>query len=99
MDVNPALLDLDDIQSYYGKSHIIQGVSLQVHRQECLALLGRNGAGKTTTLRSIMGLVPPRGGRIVFDGRQISGLKPFEISRLGIAYVPVSYTHLTLPTN
>jgi branched-chain amino acid transport system ATP-binding protein len=88
VDMNPALLQLENIQTYYGKSHIIQGVSFQVNRKECLSLLGRNGAGKTTTLRSIMGLVPPRGGRIVFNGRDLQGLKPFEISRLGIAYVP-----------
>jgi branched-chain amino acid transport system ATP-binding protein len=88
VDMKPALLDLEDIQTYYGKSHIIQGVSFQVHSQECMALLGRNGAGKTTTLRSIMGLVSPRGGRIIFAGCNLSGLKPFEISRLGVAYVP-----------
>jgi branched-chain amino acid transport system ATP-binding protein len=82
------LLQLEDIHTFYGKSHIIQGVSFNVQAQECVALLGRNGAGKTTTLRSVIGLVPPRGGRIVFNGKPINGLKPHEISRRGIGYVP-----------
>jgi branched-chain amino acid transport system ATP-binding protein len=88
MGVNPAMLQLEDVHTFYGKSHIIQGVSFNVRKKECLALLGRNGAGKTTTLRSIIGLVPPRSGRILFNGRYLQGLKPFEISRLGIGYVP-----------
>jgi branched-chain amino acid transport system ATP-binding protein len=88
MDLNHALLQVEDIHSYYGKSHILQGVSLAVLPQECLTLLGRNGAGKTTTLRSVIGLVAPRSGRILFKGRPISGRPPFEISRLGIGYVP-----------
>jgi branched-chain amino acid transport system ATP-binding protein len=88
MGLNPALLQVEDIHSYYGKSHILQGVSFAVLPQECLTLLGRNGAGKTTTLRSLIGLVAPRSGRILFKGRPISGRPPFEISRLGIGYVP-----------
>jgi branched-chain amino acid transport system ATP-binding protein len=88
MDLNRALLQVEDIHSYYAKSHILQGVSFAVHPQECLSLLGRNGAGKTTTLRSVIGLVAPRSGRIVFKGQPINGRQPFEISRLGIGYVP-----------
>lgn len=88
MDVTPSMLKMEDVHTYYGKSHILQGVSFQVRAQECMAVLGRNGAGKTTTLRSIIGLVPPRKGRISFNDRPINGLRPFEISRLGIAYVP-----------
>lgn len=88
MGLNPALLEVEDIHSYYGKSHILQGVSFAVLPQECLTLLGRNGAGKTTTLRSVIGLVSPRSGRILFKGRPISGRPPFEISRRGIGYVP-----------
>jgi ABC-type branched-subunit amino acid transport system ATPase component len=88
MGLRPPLLQLEDIHTFYGKSHIIQGVSFNVQAQECVALLGRNGAGKTTTLRSVIGLVPPRGGRIVFNGKPINGLKPHEISRRGIGYVP-----------
>jgi branched-chain amino acid transport system ATP-binding protein len=88
MGLKPPMLQLENIHTFYGKSHIIQGVSINVQAQECVALLGRNGAGKTTTLRSVIGLVPPRGGRIVFNGKPINGLKPHEISRLGIGYVP-----------
>lgn len=88
MNTNQAMLAVDDIHSFYGKSHILQGISFNVQSKECLSLLGRNGAGKTTTLRSIIGLVPPQAGRIVFKGFPISGLRPFEISQLGIAYVP-----------
>ncbi len=88
MEVNRTMLKVEDIHTYYGKSHILQGVSFDVRVKECMALLGRNGAGKTTTLRSIIGLVPPRQGRITLGERPISGLRPFEISRLGIGYVP-----------
>jgi len=88
MGLKPPMLQLENIHTFYGKSHIIQGVSFNVQVQECVALLGRNGAGKTTTLRTVIGLVPPRGGRIVFNGKPINGLKPHEISRLGIGYVP-----------
>ena len=82
------MLRLDGIHTYYGKSHILQGISLEVRPHECVAILGRNGAGKTTTLKSIMGLTPPRNGGVHFKGRDISRLKPYEISRLGIALVP-----------
>jgi branched-chain amino acid transport system ATP-binding protein len=82
------MLKLDNIHTFYGKSHIIQGVSLQIQQGECVSLLGRNGAGKTTTLRSIIGLNPPQEGKIFLRGQEISGKKPFEISREGIAYVP-----------
>ena len=88
MDMNHALLQVEDIHSYYAKSHILQGVSFAVRPKECLSLLGRNGAGKTTTLRSVIGLVAPRSGRILFNGRPINGRQPFEISRMGIGYVP-----------
>lgn len=81
-------LELNNVHTFYGKSHIIQGVSLNIQDEECVALLGRNGAGKTTTLRSIMGLNPPREGKIFFKGREITGKRPFEISREGIGYVP-----------
>ncbi len=88
MDMNRALLQVEDIHSYYAKSHILQGVSFAVRPKECLSLMGRNGAGKTTTLRSVIGLVAPRSGRILFNGRPINGRQPFEISRMGIGYVP-----------
>ena len=85
---NEAMLHVDAIQTYYGKSHIIQGVSFHVDPHECVALLGRNGAGKTTTLRSIIGLTPPREGQVVLKGQSLKGLKPFEIARRGVTYVP-----------
>jgi branched-chain amino acid transport system ATP-binding protein len=81
------LLALQDLHAYYGEAHILQGVSLTVGGGEVVTLIGRNGAGKTTTLKSIMGLVSPR-GRISFDGRELAGLATHDIARAGIAYVP-----------
>ena len=82
------LLALEDLHAYYGEAHILQGVSLTVGAGEVVTLIGRNGAGKTTTLKSIMGLVPPRGGRISFDGLPLTKLPTHEVARAGIAYVP-----------
>lgn len=82
------MLRVEDIHTYYGKSYILQGISLEVKEGELVSLLGRNGAGKTTTLRSIMGLTPPSSGIIKYKNEDITGKKPFEISRKGIAYVP-----------
>ena len=82
------MLQLHDIHTYYGESHVLQGVSLQVPDGKVVALLGRNGAGKTTTMRSIMGLTPPRRGEILFDGREIQNLEPYRIANLGIGYIP-----------
>lgn len=82
------MLQVEEIHSYYGESYVVQGISMMLKEGEILTLLGRNGAGKTTTLRSIVGLKPPRRGRIVFQGREITRMKPFEIARLGIAMVP-----------
>jgi len=82
------LLDIHEIHTYYGKSHILQGISLFVGQDEVVCLLGRNGAGKSTTLKSIIGLVPPKQGSIKFKGQEIAGKEPFEIARLGIGYVP-----------
>ena len=81
------LLQVDDMHTYLGDSHVIQGVSLQVRAGQVLALLGRNGAGKTTTLRSIMRMVHPRRGRVTFDGHDISRLATFEVARSRIAFV------------
>jgi len=86
--VKEALLELEEIHTYYGDSHVIQGISLKVFPGEVVCLLGRNGAGKTTTLRTIVGLTPPRKGRIMFMGRVISGLPTHEIVRWGIGFVP-----------
>jgi branched-chain amino acid transport system ATP-binding protein len=82
------MLTLTDVHAYYGKSHILHGVSLEVGRGEVVGLLGRNGVGKSTTLKSVIGLVRPAGGRITFDGRDITGLAPHQLARLGIAWVP-----------
>jgi branched-chain amino acid transport system ATP-binding protein len=82
------LLAVEGLHAYYGDAHILQGVSLTVGAGEVVTLIGRNGAGKTTTLKSIMGLVPPRGGRITFDGRELTKLPTHEVARAGIAYVP-----------
>ncbi len=82
------ILEIDGIHTYYGLVHMLQGVSLAVERGEVVALLGRNGAGKTTVLKSILGLVPPRAGRVVFRDVDITGLAPYLVARRGIAYVP-----------
>jgi branched-chain amino acid transport system ATP-binding protein len=79
---------IENLHAFYGASHILHGVSLQVGNGEVVSLLGRNGAGKTTTLLSIMGLLKPAPGSIRFDGREIGGLQPYRISRLGIGFVP-----------
>ena len=83
-----ALLEVERINSYYGDSHILFDVSLHVERNEVVALLGRNGAGKSTTLKSLMGLVRPRSGRIVFDGRPTHALPPHAVAALGVQLVP-----------
>ena len=83
-----ALLEVDRINSYYGDSHILFDVSLRVEKNEVVALLGRNGAGKSTTLKSLMGVVTPRSGRIVLDGAPIQNLPPHAIAGLGLQLVP-----------
>ena len=84
------ILRVEEIHTYYGLVHMLQGVSLEVAEEEVVALLGRNGAGKTTVLKSILGLVPPRHGRVLFKGQNITGLPPHMIARRGIAYVPAT---------
>jgi branched-chain amino acid transport system ATP-binding protein len=82
------MLTLTDIHTYYGKSHILQGVSLEVREGEVVGLLGRNGVGKSTTLKTIAGLVRPSQGSVTFEGRAIGGLPSHRLAHLGIAYVP-----------
>ena len=82
------MLEVNEIHTYYGRSHILQGVSMNLQKGEVICLLGRNGAGKTTTLRSIMGFTPPRKGSIKFEGADLAKMPPYEICRLGIGYVP-----------
>ena len=83
-----AQLEVENIHTFYGTSHILFGVSLKVIRGECVCLLGRNGVGKTTTLKTIMGLVHARQGTITYNGKSLTGLPPYEIARMGIGYVP-----------
>ncbi len=82
------MLRVEGIDTYYGLSHVLSSVSLSVGKGEIVCLLGRNGAGKTTTMRSIMGLTPPKNGRIFFKEKPIECMKPFQIARMGIGYVP-----------
>jgi branched-chain amino acid transport system ATP-binding protein len=82
------LLEVQDIQTFIGQFHILQGVSLNVPKGGIVALLGRNGAGKTTTLKSILGLTPPSHGKVSLNGLEIQGQRSFDIAALGIGYVP-----------
>jgi branched-chain amino acid transport system ATP-binding protein len=82
------MLEVKEIHSYYGKSHILQGVSMTLNEGELVCLLGRNGVGKSTTLKSIMGLVRPSEGSIRFHGQELIGKPPYEVARLGVGYVP-----------
>ena len=83
-----AFLELDSINTYYGRSHILFDVSLSVEQGEVVSLIGRNGAGKSTTFRSIIGLTPPQTGEVVFAGARVDGLRAFQICRKGIGFVP-----------
>ena len=82
------MLEVRDIHSYYGKSHILHGVSMDLKEGELVCLLGRNGVGKSTTLKSIMGVVQPKQGSIRFENQELIGKAPYEIARLGVGYVP-----------
>lgn len=82
------ILKVDRIDTFYGQSHVLQGVSLSIREGEVVCLLGRNGVGKTTTLRSIIGLTPPRSGQILFNDFNIAGKPPFQIAQMGIGYMP-----------
>ena len=82
------LIDAKGLQTYYGASHILRGIDFSVARGETIGLMGRNGMGKSTLLKSLMGLVKPRGGSVHIAGREMTGRAPYEIAQLGIAYVP-----------
>ena len=82
------MLDLENVNAYYGDSHILHGVSLAVNEGEVVCLLVRNGAGKTTTILTFMGYLKPRPGRILFRGRDIAALPPYAVARLGFGFVP-----------
>ena len=82
------ILEVQDIHTFIGQYHILQGVNVTVPKGSITALLGRNGAGKTTTLKSILGLTPPRSGKVMFEGREVQGMRSFEIASRGIGFVP-----------
>ncbi len=82
------LLEVQDIHTFIGQFHILQGVTVEVPKGSIVALLGRNGAGKTTTLKSILGLTPPNQGKVLLDGQEIQGQVSFDIASMGIGYVP-----------
>jgi branched-chain amino acid transport system ATP-binding protein len=96
------VLTVKDLHAYYGRAHILQGVSLEARAGEVVALLGRNGAGKSTAMKVIMGLVPPAEGEVSFAGQRIERLPPYRIARLGLGYVPEErriFTELTVMEN
>jgi len=82
------LLEVSDLNTYYGNSHVLQAMALKVDLGELVALLGRNGMGKSTTLKSIMGMVKPRSGKVHFKSKNIFGYPPYKVARAGIGYVP-----------
>ena len=96
------LLKVDQIDTYYGISHTLFGVSIEIDKGEVVCILGRNGVGKTTLLKSIVGLTAPRSGAVLFKGRDIRGKQPFQIARMGIGFVPedrVIFPALTVKEN
>ena len=82
------MLSLDKVDVHYGTAHVLHGVSLQIEQGQTVCLLGRNGAGKSTTLKCVMGIVPASRGEVTFEGTRLNGLRPHNVARLGIAYVP-----------
>ena len=82
------ILDVQNIHTFIGQYHILQGVNVRVPKGSITALLGRNGAGKTTTLKSIIGLIPPREGKVILDGREVQGMHSFDIASMGIGFIP-----------
>ena len=96
------LLEVSDLHAHYGKSHILNGVSLAVGAKEIVAVLGRNGSGRSTLMKAIIGLVPPTGGSIRLDGAEIAGAPAYQIVRRGLAYVPeerLAFDNLTVEEN
>ena len=96
------LLELDGVQTYYGRSHVLEGVSLEVDEGEVVALVGRNGVGKTTTLRSILRLTPPREGTVRYRGEDLDGLSTHEVADRGVGWIPEDrrvFSQLTVEEN
>ncbi|MEY3632051.1 MAG: hypothetical protein RI937_249, partial [Pseudomonadota bacterium] len=88
MDRSDTLLAVKELHTYYGDSYVLQGLSLEVHRGQVVAILGRNGMGKTTLIRSIFGLTPARQGEVRYRGQSIEKLPPYRIAQLGVSLVP-----------
>lgn len=82
------LLDVKDLNTFYGSSHVLQGISLTVDEREIVTILGRNGMGKSTTLKTIMGLVKPKSGSVIYKGKNLAGLPAFKVAKAGIGFVP-----------
>jgi len=100
--VNEAILKVEDIHTYIGHHHILQGISFEAKADAVTVLIGRNGAGKSTALRTVMGLLPSGRGKILFKGREIQKKRPYEIARLGIGFVPEDmgiFANLTVEEN
>jgi len=96
------MLEVRRLNAGYGRAQVLFDLELELHAGEVAVLAGRNGAGKSTTLKAIMGLVAPRSGEVLFQGRRIDGLEPFEVARLGLGYVPEDrriFTDLTVAEN
>ncbi len=96
------MLEVENIDTYYGQSHILEDVSLEVEEGESVALIGRNGVGKTTTLRSILQLTPPREGTIRYRGEDITGMETYQVAKRGMGWVPEDrrmFSHLTVEEN
>lgn len=96
------MLELNSVNSFYGKAHVLNDLSFSVARGQVVALLGRNGAGKTTTMKTIMQLVRPRSGKVTFLGQNITGLAPHRVAKMGLGYVPEErriFTDLTVMEN
>ncbi|WP_436924474.1 ABC transporter ATP-binding protein [Halosimplex amylolyticum] len=96
------LLELDGVETYYGESHVLEGVTLSVEEGEVVALVGRNGVGKTTTLRSVLQLTPPRAGSVEYRGEQLVGLGTHEVAERGVGWIPEDrriFSQLTVAEN
>ena len=96
------ILEVEEIQTFYGKSQVLNGVSFGIEKGETVTLVGRNGVGKSTTLKSIIGLIAPQQGSIRFKGEEIAGLRSYKVCRLGVGYVPEErriFPHLTVRQN
>ncbi len=100
--MNETILSVEAAHTYIGHHHILQGLSFEAKADAVTVLIGRNGAGKSTTLKSIMGILPPSQGKIIYDGKEIQNKKPYEIARLGIGFVPEDmgiFANLTVEEN